>query len=62
VALSWRRQHNKDVCSLAFVATKFTEVFAASGIPDDVQDGPQNIGSIQTPDVADSLRRLHRQQ
>jgi hypothetical protein len=28
-------------------------------IPDDgVQDGPQNVGSVQTPDVADRLRRL----
>jgi hypothetical protein len=26
---------------------------------DDDRDGPQNISSIQTPDAADSLRRLH---
>jgi len=27
---------------------------------DDDRDGPRNVGSIQTPDAADSPRRLHR--
>jgi len=27
---------------------------------DDDRDGPRNIGSLQTPDAADSPRRLHR--
>jgi hypothetical protein len=26
---------------------------------DNDQDGPQNVGSIQTPDMADSPRSLH---
>jgi hypothetical protein len=27
---------------------------------DDDRDGPRNVGSMQTPDKADSLRRLNR--
>jgi hypothetical protein len=26
---------------------------------DDDRDGPRNVGSIHTPDAADSTRRLH---
>jgi hypothetical protein len=39
----------------------FNEIFSGYQIPsDDNQDGPWNIGSIQSPDLADSLRRFHQ--
>jgi len=90
-----------NICSLAFVVTKFDEIFSGyqphqvsvlnqcfkdhlgyrdqgsdatcdircdiwcdirshdDNDDDDDWDGPWYVGSIQTPDVADSLRRLH---
>jgi len=33
---------------------------AAAAAADDDRDGPRNVGLIQTPDPADSPRRLHR--
>jgi len=43
------------------MVTKFNEVFLDyQPCHDDNQDGPRNIGSIQTPDMADSPKGLHQ--
>jgi hypothetical protein len=59
------------ICSGAFARTIFDEIFSGyqprqvstlnRRFPkDDDRDGSRNVGSIQTPNTADSPRRFHR--
>jgi hypothetical protein len=44
----------------AFAASELDVVF--SGPDDDDRDGHRNVGTIRTPNAADSPRRLHQTQ
>jgi hypothetical protein len=44
--------HKSKCCQLPFVS--------ADSDDDDDPDGLRNVGSVRTPDAADSLRRLHQ--